>query len=260
MRLREIEYNIDVSLGKMNHITLDEMGSVKLMNRVDTKYVVHLSTLCTILRRSVGLYRVQIINDEARQAYFTTYLDTCNLDMYMTHHNGHKSREKIRVRTYLNSGSTFLEVKNKSNKGRTDKKRIEVESVERVYNSRVFNFLSNVAKYNLDEIIPVLSNKFRRITLVNHAMTERLTIDTDIVFSNLLTDLSASLDEIAIIEVKRDERVESPIMKILSDLRVKQMGFSKYCIGTAMTNNNIRKNRFKQRLHCIDKLKGIIIN
>jgi hypothetical protein len=50
--------------------------------------------------------------------YETTYLDTEGREMFMAHQNGRTVREKIRVRTYKDSGLTFLEVKNK-NKQRT---------------------------------------------------------------------------------------------------------------------------------------------
>lgn len=41
--------------------------------------------------------------------------------MYRMHHCGKKVREKIRVRTYLDTNDTFLEIKNKNNHGRTKK-------------------------------------------------------------------------------------------------------------------------------------------
>ncbi len=43
-------------------------------------------------------------------AYHTIYLDTPDRDMYVTHQNGRIVREKIRIRTYINSDH-FLEVK-----------------------------------------------------------------------------------------------------------------------------------------------------
>ena len=52
------------------------------------------------------------------------YFDTDDYEMYRMHHAGRTVREKIRVRTYLDSLDTFLEVKNKNNHGRTKKKRI----------------------------------------------------------------------------------------------------------------------------------------
>ena len=60
--------------------------------------------------------------------------------------------------------------------------------------------------------------------------------------------------DIAIIELKRDGRVPSPILPLLRELRIKPAGFSKYCIGTSITNSNLNQNRFKPRLRKIDKI------
>lgn len=62
------------------------------------------------------------------------------------------------------------------------------------------------------------------------------------------------MGEAVIIELKRDGRVPSPILPLLRELRVHQNGFSKYCIGTVVTNPNVRVNNFKMKLHDIRKI------
>ena len=109
-------------------ITLEEMSGIRLMNRLDTKYVLPLGTLGLFLRLAVEDYRIQEVEGERDITYHTLYLDTSERSMYLAHQCGRAVREKIRVRTYVPSGLTFLEVKNKNNKGRTDKKRIPVTS------------------------------------------------------------------------------------------------------------------------------------
>ena len=99
-------------------ISLEEMSGIKLMNRTDTKYVTS--------------YQILKVNGEYNIAYHTIYLDTADRDMYLTHQNGRVVREKIRIRTYVDSDLTFLEVKNKNNKGRTDKKRIRIGSIDTI--------------------------------------------------------------------------------------------------------------------------------
>lgn len=77
--------------------------------------------------------------------------------MYRMHHCGKKVREKIRVRTYLDTNDTFLEIKNKNNHGRTKKKRILVNSLESLHteSERVVPFLAEYAWYKLEEISPL---------------------------------------------------------------------------------------------------------
>ena len=89
---------------------------------------------------------------------------------------------------------------------------------------------------------------------MNKGLTERLTIDTNLRFHNVATDNYRFLDNIVIIELKRDGRVESPILALLKELRIKPQGFSKYTIGSAMTNEGLHCNRLKPRLHTIERM------
>ena len=59
-----------------------------------------------------------------------------------------------------------------------------------------------------------------------------------------------------IIELKRDGNVYSPILDMLRRVRVKPHGFSKYCIGSAMTNGELKNNTFKFKMITISKLTG----
>ena len=52
-------------------------------------------------------------------------------------------------------------------------------------------------------------------------MTERLTIDTGVHFHHLITGTEARLENLAIIELKRDGRTYSPIGEILRELHVR---------------------------------------
>lgn len=241
---------------KMPTITLDEMSSIKLMNRVDTKYVISEEYCMELLRRAVDKYSVQVIGDVRACRYSTLYYDTPDLEMYTVHHNRKLTRQKIRTRTYVESGVTFIEVKNKTNKGRTKKKRI---AIDESYFSRVAEskeaaaFLSERANYAPEVIKPALITKFDRITLVNHAHTERLTIDMNLRFVNMRTEeaTTANIDRMVIVELKQDGLCYSPMKEILLDMRVKQLKVSKYCVGTALANPNVKANRFKRKIRLI---------
>ena len=236
-------------------VSLEEMDGIRLMNRTDTKFVTSLDKLKLLLRYADADYRVQQVANERNLAYHTVYLDTPGCAMYLAHQNGRKVREKIRVRTYISSGLTFLEVKNKDNRGRTDKKRIPVDDIHSLQSGQVETFLQRHAWYSLSELDPQLENDFRRITLVNKAFTERLTIDTQVRFHNLNTGQSASLDNLAIIELKRDGRSHSPICELLRNLHVKPMGISKYCTGLALTTPTIKRNQFKPKLIAVNHIQ-----
>ena len=239
-------------------ITLQEMSGIKLMNRTDTKFVATERQLHAFLLAVKGKYFIQDISGKRIASYHTTYYDTPDYQMYNMHHCGRKVREKIRVRTYLDSNDTFFEIKNKNNHGRTKKKRIAIcahDSVREEYDA-VIPFMAQHAWYGVEEIIPVIENWFNRITLVNFGKTERLTIDFNLKFHHLKSDGYDRLERVAIIELKRDGNVPSPALDILRELRIKRSGFSKYCIGSALTNSSLKRNNFKERLRMIDKMEN----
>lgn len=238
-------------------ITLEEMSCIKLMNRTDTKFVATMAQLNDFLLAVQGKYYIQEKDNERLAGYHTTYFDTEDYKMYRMHHCGRQVREKIRVRTYLDTNDTFLEVKNKNNHGRTKKKRILVNSLESLEaeSDRVIPFLAQHAWYRLDEVSPVIENWFNRITLVNFGKTERLTIDFNLRFHHLKTDERSGLSRVAIIELKRDGNVPSPALEIIRNLRITRSGFSKYCIGSALTHKGLKRNNFKERLTLINKLE-----
>ena len=139
----------------------------------------------------------------------------------------------------------------------TKKKRITVGGVHTLHAEldNVAPFLSKVAWYRLDEVSPVIENWFNRITLVNYGKTERLTIDFNLRFHHLKSDGWHKLERVAIIELKRDGNVPSPALDLLRETRIKRSGFSKYCIGSALTHNSLKRNNFKERLTMINKME-----
>ena len=238
------------------HISLEEMKTVTLMNRIDTKYVAHVGKLIPLLihAHEAG-FRVQF-ETAALNGYNSVYYDTDDIEMYTMHHNRKLQRKKVRMRTYLDSQTAFLEIKNKNNKGRTRKVRVRVKDndMERIrLNPDMQDFIQTNTPYSFSNLKPTLQTLFDRITLVNHEKTERITIDVDLRFKNFITGESADLKPLTIIELKQDGNFPSKMRNILLDLRIEPFHISKYCVGTAMTNPEAKINRFKRKLHLINK-------
>ena len=239
-------------------ITLEEMKSVKLMNRTDTKFVTNTRKLSQLLEMAQQDYYVQDISGQRNLDYDTTYFDTTAFDMYTQHQCGHLNRQKIRFRTYCISDLQFMEVKTKNNHGRTKKKRIEVQpGTDIIHDPEASAFLAERQPYPVESLIPNLETAFDRFTLVNYEKTERLTIDCNLTFNNFVSGTSASMDSLVIMELKQDGRAHSLLKEVLFDLRIKPYKLSKYCIGTAMTRPEVKQNRFKKKLRRINKLKTL---
>ena len=242
----------------MKPITLDEMNGVKLMNRIDTKYVVTKAQLHDILVRIRDAYYAQEVEGNRLSPYSTVYYDTPELTMYLIHHDRHLVRDKVRVRTYVDSHLTFCEVKHKNNKGRTKKKRIEVEPIANITdNPEAVEFLAKKQPYSVETLSPHLVTIFDRFTLVNYDKTERLTIDCNLRFENLRSGSTASMGNLAVMELKQDGRAHSQLKDVLFDMRIRPFKVSKYCIGTCMTRPDVKQNRFKKKLRRIEKLKHL---
>ena len=249
-------------LRKFDAITLNEMESVKLMNRIDTKYAVPLSMLPDILQAAQNDYYTQEIDGKRIAAYNTLYYDTESLDMYIRHHDRQLVRQKIRVRQYADTGEFFLEIKRKNNKGRTKKKRIAVPGFDLnadtvghgKEDTTIADFIEKKSLYSWDAISPHLRTDFQRIKLVNKQKTERLTIDLNLVWNNMLSGERKSYPTLVIIELKRDGNVASPMTRIMLEQRVHPLKISKYCIGTVLTTPDLKKNRFKAKIREIEKM------
>jgi len=243
---------------KMGGITLDEMDSIKLMNRIDTKFVTNEATLLKILDEATAQgYRVCTIDGQQVLGYYSVYYDTSDLFMYNAHETGRKTRQKVRVRTYLISDVTWLEIKKKNNRGRTKKKRVQVPVEERYdfsVNADAARFLAENSWFTADELSPECTTEFDRITLVNPGKTERLTIDMNLHFHNFRTGNDGNLKDAVIIELKQDGRMASQMKDILQKFRVKPYRISKYTMGVVLTDFKARSNRFKKKVRYIEKI------
>ena len=233
-------------------IKLEEMSQVKLMNRTDRKYWFNADLLPEILDAVKDDYFALEIDGNFLLPYATTYYDTQDNDMYSEHHRGKLNRFKIRRRNYATTSTSFLEIKFKSNKGRTVKERIPTDYQRPEFNTTEYNFINNHCPYDTKNLSPVLINGFNRLTLVNKNMRERCTIDQNIRFKG--QDNKFTLEHLVIVEVKTEgHNAFSPIIQALKERRIKTSGFSKYCIGRSIADNHLKINTFKKKHRQIEK-------
>ena len=246
---------ITATLSKFTPISLAEMDSVKLMNRIDTKYVVSANRLADLLDEAKDNYRILEIDKQRELLYRTTYFDTEDCKMYTAHQNGKLNRFKIRTREYVVSNIHFLEVKFKNNKGRTLKERVKRVEGALTFKDDESDFLEEAAPFSVDDLTPKLWNKFTRLTLVHNTAQERITVDFNLSFKNE-KGKEIELPKLSIIEVKQDKyTADSDFLQILKRNQIYEMRLSKYCVGSAFLNPELKYNRFKEKLMTIDKLK-----
>lgn len=244
------------SLSCFKPVSLNEMDSVRLMNRTDTKYVFPANRLESILELASLKYKVLEIEEQRDFSYTTTYLDTDDFLFFYHQSIGKLHRHKVRYRVYESSGTSFLEIKRKTNKNRTIKWRIINNLNHETCDRQAVEFLKAYIPDTCYYLKPVITNKFNRITLVGLDTLERITLDYSLSFVSK-EDKKLDMPYLAIAELKREGfSSHSPFIEIIRKFNIRQTGFSKYCIGSALLYDLPNKNRLKQKFILINKIKN----
>ncbi len=229
------------------------MDDVKLMSRNDTKFAFKANKMPLLLKKLLPFYRVLSIDDKLIHDYKSLYFDTNNRKFYLDHHNGRVNRNKIRFREYVGSKLTFLEIKLKNNKGKTIKRRMKVESINTNLSKKQQKYIEKI----IGEPTEVNSKQwinFSRITFVHKIQKERLTMDVNLTFKN--NNDKGDMKHIVIAEVKQERMSRSSdFMRIAKEMHILPIRISKYCLTTLALNPLLKKNRFKEKVLFINKLK-----
>ena len=247
---------MQTALSNLESIALAEISRVSLLDRVDTKYLMNRLQLSEFLQTLHDNYFVVEIESQRLLPYKTIYFDTADLYFYRRHHNGVLNRFKFRSREYVHTGVVFNEVKRKKNSGKTFKSRIQRDLIDTGFDAVFSDFAQTKCDGVPGDMVPQLTVKYNRITLVDKALSERLTIDINLAFNH--HEASSSYENLAIVEHKCEKGTRDSIaQKELKRLRCFPTGFSKYCIGVATTHSNIKTNNFNDKIRRVEKLCAV---
>lgn len=249
------ESEINDQLLRFSPISLKEMDRVKLMNRIDTKFAFDKNTLIRILPLLQENYFSLEIEGKRALTYESLYFDDPSYTLFHDHHNRRTNRYKVRIRNYVESDLFFFEIKHKI-KGRTDKHRVTTNGFHEELNPAEKQLIiDNIhKKYHLQ---PTLSNKFKRITLVNKTENERLTLDFNLMFKDDKQEVN--LNELVIAELKQPKlNRQSPFYLLMKTIKLRPYRLSKYCIGAIelLGEEKLKYNRFKKKLKYLEKINS----
>ena len=234
-------------------IHLTDMKSVELMNRIDKKFVFKSEKLPKLLNELSEFYNILEVNGNTIQEYKSLYYDTEDRTFFLEHHNERVNRYKVRFREYVGSNLFFLEIKCKNNKGKTLKKRIKVDEINKSLNPEQLDYIRENIGNDLN-LTPKQWINFNRITLVDKSFSERLTIDLNLTFSNEVK--SDNFNKIVIAELKKEQHMVSKFVRIAKKHNIYPTRLSKYCMSTIKLEPRIKQNRFKKKLLLINKLNS----
>ncbi len=230
-------------------VSLEEMIALaELRTRTDRKYIIDDEALRQLLEAQDD--NIAILDIEGRREfnYETVYFDNANLDLYHAAATGRRRRFKVRTRVYMDSKVAVLEVKMKDGRGRTIKKSLDYSLANRTY-------LTTEGKQFVDDLVgrpgvaatlrPVLTTRYRRMTIVDRSSQTRATIDRDLLCTNTAGS-TVTMDSV-IIESKSD-LAASPIDRWLWKNGSRPVRISKCCTAMAAMQPELPSNKWHRTL------------
>lgn len=236
----------------LDAISLDELGTAALMDRVDRKYMLAADLLPGLLLELAADYRVLEVDGRRLSHYVTRYFDTPDLALYLAHHNDRAPRFKVRVRTYEGADARYLEIKRKTVAGRTRKQRVLVEEGAAPLDLLRDRLLEGQEGAGVDALAETVRVEYRRLTLVRKDGAERITLDLMLTFRR--GGDARAFPKVVIAEVKQDGHIASPFVAAMRARNVRPGGVSKYCAAVASLDPVVKANRFRPVLRRLETL------
>jgi hypothetical protein len=234
-------------------VSLAGLDKVKLMNRVDSKYIFHRRHLDEFLMEIAPHYSILEIEGKRLFDYASLYFDTPDYTLYQHHHNGRLNRVKLRYRQYLDTGDVFFEVKKKVKGMRTDKYRVRQPAITEEITAEGQDLMR---RHQVQPAMAVEGKTwiyYRRLTLAAHNSEERVTLDLDMCFEDAHGRLA--FPDLVIAEVKQARLSRtSPVVMALHQRRIPDFRISKYSLAVALMVPGIKTHLFKGKISRLNKI------
>jgi hypothetical protein len=225
-----------------------------LQQRVDRKYLLAAGALEPLLARLRPEYSLLHVGEQGWARYESIYLDTADHTFYHAHRCGRRPRYKVRIRHHVDRQLSFLEIKSKTNSGRTMKRRLALSYGQNHLGVPEQQFIDTYAPTNSARLMPCVSISFLRLTLVGKGLNERLTFDRDVTFVG--GPREERFSRVVVCEVKQVVRSNHlGAVPALRTLHARETAFSKYCIGTLLVAP-VAGNIFKPTLKAVERLSA----
>ncbi|MCI7671591.1 MAG: VTC domain-containing protein [Schaalia hyovaginalis] len=257
---------------ELGRISLGELNTAaSMLTRVDRKYALKRAEAETLIADLDRATRVLDIEGATAHSYASTYFDTPGLDSFRGTAQPRRRRYKIRIRSYLDSGLAFLEVKTRGPRGRTVKERIPYDpdaALEGVLTpegalwARRTIEAAGCAAPPAETLGPALEGRYMRTTLLMAKGIGRATLDERLEWKDLRaprpgsigagtrplpTDSRISAPELVIIETKSGS-APSPLDHLLWSRGHRPVRFSKYATALAALDPELPANRWTRSL------------
>lgn len=236
-------------------LRLDDLGPAALLERYDTKFAFPAALLPRLLEGTAERYRALEVGGTRLARYETVYFDTPALDLYHAHHDRRFPRVKVRVRTYLDTGMRFLDIKRREAGGWGSKTRRALAARPSTLTLDPASITAGEEGGRSVDLLPVATVGYRRLTLVARDRVERVTLDVLLELGR--GDEALAYPEAVVCEVKQPTRGSpSHLLAAMASLGVQPLGVSKYCLAVAALGNGARTDRFQPLLQHFERIGG----
>ncbi len=238
------------ALARFMRVDLGELERVaSLQTRVDRKYLLPAHRGTELLGALHGEVAVLCIDGARRFRYDTIYLDTPDLDSYLSTAHRRRHRFKVRIRTYTDAAFAVLEVKRKGRRGETVKVRTPhpVEAGATLTAAAATFIDGTLGRPGLaGRLRPVLATSFVRTTLLDRRDGSRATLDSEVDLG-IPGGEAVVLGEHSILETK-SVGAATEADRWLWAHGHRPTSFSKFCIGMALQHAELPANKWNRTL------------
>ena len=232
-------------LGAMRPATCELLAARALLRRTDTKFIFARHQLEFVLRAMRNHFDLVRSGDALVATYQTLYFDTGNLQFFHDHRRGRRSRQKVRIRNYVERGVGCLEIKTKDKYNVTSK-------VRRPHVFADFQLSDDDDHFVRGEVgglsvEPSMDVHFPRLTLVCRDVNERITFDLGLSFR--WKDARIDLPDVVVGEIKQEQfRARSPGLLALRARHIRPNRLSKYCVAMSLLRDGLPVHRFRESI------------
>ncbi|QXQ09809.1 polyphosphate polymerase domain-containing protein [Paeniglutamicibacter sp. Y32M11] len=241
---------------RLDPIGLEELNVVAALQiRVDRKYVVPLPVAMRVLSGLESTARVLHMDGLRRFGYNSVYFDTPEALSYKSAATGRRRRFKIRTRSYLDTGTTFLEVKTEGAREATVKERIEYDPSDRTrLTDEGHSYIAETLEHTLGQyaridplrLSPVIETDYNRTTLFLPGCGSRVTIDEDLLW-RLPDGSGARLAGSVVIETKSGSSPGTMDRRLWAH-GIRPSKISKFATGLALLHPQLPANKWHKTL------------
>jgi hypothetical protein len=249
------------------------VATEELRTRTDRKYLLTEEILKQVLSANQDRWVLENMAGIEKQHYETLYYDTPELSFFHAARRQRPVRSKVRVRSYIDTGDSFIEVKSHNARGETRKVRqawngsfadarsfLEASLPSKSGHVDVGHLDGGlvvsgpVVRGLVDRLVPTARTAYERVAFVLDD-GGRMTVDRGLVVGNVDTMthcLVADGSELVTVETKSPSLSPTAIDRFLWDVHLRPQSLSKYALAIASFRPDLACNRWSrsaQHLH-----------